>query len=502
MTGSASSGSSSPSSLQAAASSPPAAASSAAGAAGPASPADEAATCEDLLCFIRESPTPFHAVQSALDRLHAAGFSALQLQAAWPQLGPGGYYVCVGDSTLLAFWIPPKQASDELRGFRIIGAHTDSPNLRLKPRAAYEKHGYLQLGVEVYGGALLNSWLDRDLYIAGRVVVRHADGTLRRRLVQLSEPLIRVAQLAIHLDREINDKGLLLNRQEHLAPIVGLMGGAASRGTDRAPAESAAPPAETRFLGLLARALDTSPESIVSTDLMLADSLAPRRGGLDDELIYAPRLDNLGMCHAALAGLLRTASQPGGHGIDAGLIPVIALFDHEEVGSSSAYGAQAPILPMLLERIAAATGQDVDRRDRYLRALAGSLCVSADMAHAIHPNYADRHEPQHRPRLNGGPVIKHNAQQRYATCGRTAALFADLCARADVPVQHYVHRTDLPCGSTIGPITATLLAIPTVDVGSAMLSMHSARECAGARDPERMARVMTQFLQHAGGLPS
>lgn len=458
---------------------------------------NEAVTCEDLLCFIRDSPTPFHAVQSALDRLRAAGFQALSPQAAWPRLAPGGYYVCVGDSTLVAFLVPPHGAQAEPHGFRIIGAHTDSPNLRLKPRAAYEKQGYLQLGVEVYGGALLNSWLDRDLYIAGRVVVRGADGGLQRRLLRLAEPLVRVAQLAIHLDREVTEKGLLLNRQEHLAPIVGLLGGPAGR-SGRGPGDGSAATADGVFAGLLARALDVPPEAIVSTDLMLADSLAPRRGGLGDELIYAPRLDNLGMSHAALLALLRAATRPSEHRV----MPLIALFDHEEVGSNSAYGAQAPILPVLLERIVAATCPEGDRRESYLRALAGSLCVSADMAHAVHPNYADRHEPQHRPRLNGGPVIKHNAQQRYATCGRTAALFADLCARADVPVQHYVHRTDLPCGSTIGPITATLLAIPTVDVGSAMLSMHSARECAGASDPEQMVRVMTQFLQYEGGLPS
>ena len=464
----------------------------------PTGPGDEHATCDDLLSFIRESPTPFHAVQSAVDRLHAAGFSALTPQASWRSLAPGGYYVCVGDSTLVAFVLPQKDPRTELHGFRIIGAHTDSPNLRLKPKAAYEKQGYVQLGVEVYGGALLNSWLDRDLYIAGRVIVRGSDGGLQRRLVKLADPLIRVAQLAIHLDREINDKGLLLNRQEHLAPIVGLLGGSSSRATGKGSTDGGSATAESLFSGLLARALDVAPEAIVSTDLMLADSLSPRRGGLGEELIFAPRLDNLGMCHAALHALLRTATRP----TEIGVVPVIALFDHEEVGSNSAYGAQAPILPMLLERIAAATTQDGDRRERYLRLLSGSLCVSADMAHAVHPNYADRHEPQHRPHLNGGPVIKHNAQQRYATCGRTAALFAELCARAAVPVQHYVHRTDLPCGSTIGPITATLLAMPTVDVGSAMLSMHSARECAGARDPELMTRVMMQFLQHAGELPS
>lgn len=461
-----------------------------------ADPAGDLACADDLLRFINASPTPFHAVSSAMGRLQAAGFRALHLADAWAPLAAGGYYICVGDSALIAFVLPAAAVAAEPRGFRIIGAHTDSPNLRLKPRAAYEKHGYLQLGVEVYGGALLNSWLDRDLYIAGRVLYRGESkdgGRLQRQLVQLPEPLIRVAQLAIHLDREINDKGLTLNRQEHLAPIVGLTHGL---GASRSGADGGPVTADDVLRSLLGQALGIAPEAIVSSDLMLADSLPARRGGLDGELVYAPRLDNLGMCHAALQSLLRSATA------DTPYVPLIALFDHEEVGSGSAYGAEAPILPTIIERIVAATGSvATDRRERYLRALASSLCVSADMAHAVHPNYADRHEPHHRPRLNGGPVIKHNAQQRYATCGRTAALFADLCERAGVPVQHYVHRTDLPCGSTIGPITSTQLGIPTVDVGNPMLSMHSARECAGARDPELMVRALACFLASRDELP-
>jgi aspartyl aminopeptidase len=465
----------------------------------PLSDADAVLCADDLLRFINDSPTPFHAVGSAISRLQAAGFRALSLAQTWAPLPPGNYYISVGDSALVAFALPEAVAGGELRGFRILGAHTDSPNLRLKPRAPYEKHGYLQLGVEVYGGALLNTWLDRDLYIAGRVLYRDGrgeGGRLQRRLVQLAEPLVRVAQLAIHLDREINDKGLLLNRQEHLAPIAGLSHGlgASRTGVDGGPATP-----DDVLRSLLARALDLSPDAIVGSDLMLADANPARRGGLDSELLYAPRLDNQAMCHAAVHSLLRASSATA---IAPHHVPLIALFDNEEVGSGSAYGAEAPILPTILERIVAATSPaGDDRRDRYLRALAASLCVSADMAHAVHPNYADRHEPHHRPRLNGGPVIKHNAQQRYATCGRTAALFADLCERAGVPVQHYVHRTDLPCGTTIGPITSTQLGIPTVDVGNPMLSMHSARECAGARDPELMVRALACFLGSRDELP-
>ena len=427
----------------------------------------------DLLQFIAASPTPFHAVHSAVARLAAVGFTPVSETASWRDLAPGRYYLTRGDSALLAFILPA--GSGAAPGFRIIGAHTDSPNLRLKPRPAYHKEGYLQLGVEVYGGALLNSWVDRDLNLAGRVICRDpASGGLVSRLVLLPQPILRVPQLAIHLDREVNEKGLTLNRQEHLAPILGLS------------ATPCATPHEP-IHALCAAALGVAAEDIVGTDLMLHERTPPTTAGLSQELVLAPRLDNLAMCHAALMALAQAADAA-----DQGpLIPLLALFDHEEVGSDSAYGAGAPLLPAVLERLVLARGGD---RDAFHQSVARSLCVSADMAHAVHPNYPDRHEARHRPVLNGGPVIKINSQQRYATCARTAALFRALCQQAEVPVQHYAHRTDLPCGSTIGPITATLLGIRTVDVGNPMLSMHSAREMAGANDPELMVRALHRFL--------
>lgn len=443
--------------------------------------AAELSASTDLLGFIEASPTPFHAVASAALRLSEAGFKPLLLSQSFEPLAPGRYYVQAGDSTILAFAVSEAVKMHGLRGFRIIGAHTDSPNLRLKPKAIFEKAGYIQLAVEVYGGALLNSWLDRDLYLAGRVVYRDDNERLLRRLVRLPQPLLRVAQLAIHLDREINEKGLALNRQDHLAPIVSLAGGERKHNGDEL------------LRTLCADAAGLKAESIVTMELMLADAAPPARGGLDGDLLFAPRLDNLAMCHAALEALIRASSDKQLQD-ELPVIPIVALFDHEEVGSGSAYGAQAPLLPGVLERIVLGLGLERPR-EAYLQALSGSLCVSADMAHAVHPNYAERHDAHHRPLPNGGPVIKANAQQRYATCGRTAALFTELCRKEDVAVQHYVHRTDLPCGSTIGPITATQLGIPTVDVGNAMLSMHSARELAGARDPERMNRVLGRFLR-------
>jgi len=416
----------------------------------------------DLLAFLAASPTPYHAVASAAARLEAAGFARLDERASWAGLAGGRHYVVQEDTAILAFVVPEKLG---LRAFRIVGAHTDSPNLRLKPKPEYAKEGYLQLGVEVYGGALLNSWLDRDLGLAGRVLVRE-DGTspaaperglhqeagaIGARLVLLDEPRLRVPQLAIHLDREVNEKGVQLNRQEHLAPILGL-----------APAGSAA--AED-LATICAAAAGVDRGTIVGLDLMLYDTLGPALGGAKDELLFSARLDNLAMCHAAITALVEASAGAA----DGDLVPLAALFDHEEVGSQSASGAQSALLPRVLARIVQATGGSADD---VARVTSGSLCVSADMAHAVHPNYPDRHEPRHRPALNGGPVLKVNSQQRYATSGRTGALFAELCRAADVPLQHYAHRTDLPCGTTIGPITSTLLGIPTVDVGNPMLSMH------------------------------
>lgn len=427
---------------------------------------------DDLLPFLAASPTPFHAVESATARLGAAGFQLLREADDWSGLRPGRYVFPHGGSSLLAFVVPEGK---RIHGFRLVGAHTDSPNLRLKPIPEYKKEGYAQLGVEVYGGALLNSWLDRDLSLAGRVMLRpDGDGaaapvTLETRLVRFDEPLLRVAQLAIHLDRDVNDKGLVLNRQEHLAPLFGLAN------DDAADLPS-----------MLAAELGVDRGRIVGSDLMLFDVVPPTRGGRGKEFLFSARLDNLAMSHAAITALIAAADA----GIDDGIVPIAALFDHEEIGSESAYGAHSGFLPRALERIV--LGRSGARED-YHRALAGSLCVSADMAHAVHPNYESRHEKHHKPVLNGGPVIKVNAQQRYATSGTTAALFRDLARRAGVPVQHYAHRTDLPCGSTIGPIASTLLGIRTVDVGNPMLSMHSVRELGGSADPAMMTKVLELF---------
>lgn len=424
---------------------------------------------DDLLRFLGDSPTPFHAVASAAQRLARADFKPITEAESWAELEPGRYAFVHGGSSLLAFVIPEGQ---RISGFRIVGAHTDSPNLRLKPNAEYKKEGYAQLGVEVYGGALLNSWLDRDLSLAGRVFVREGART-ETRLVRFTQPLLRVAQLAIHLDRDVNE-GLKLNRQDHLAPIFGLAPEGAAGG-------------EKDLRALLAEELAVSRESIAGTDLMLYDVTPPTLAGKAREMIFSGRLDNLAMCHAAVQSIIDAAPRASSGEV----VPIVALFDHEEVGSETAYGAHSGFLPRALERIV--LGSKRGSREDFLRALGGSFCVSADMAHAVHPNYESRHEARHKPVLNGGPVIKVNAQQRYATSGATAMLFRDLCERVDVPVQYYAHRTDLPCGSTIGPIASTLLGIRTVDVGSPMLSMHSIRELGGAKDPAMMTAALGAF---------
>jgi len=424
-------------------------------------------TAIELGAYIDASPSPYHAVAAAVLRLEAAGFVRLEETAAW-QLAPGQYYVCRGAS-VVAFLVPAGLAPGA--GVRIIGAHTDSPNLRVKPRPNTGRAGVRQLGVEVYGGVLLNSWLDRDLGLSGRVVVRAADGGQAELLFAFDEPLLRVPQLAIHLDREIHATGLLLNKQLHMAPIWAI-GGREERG----------------FENFLEERLGLDRGALLGWDAMLHDLTPSRLIGRDQEFLAASRLDNLCSSYTALLALLEVAKSR-----TPDTISMIALFDHEEAGSESATGAAGPLLGTIIERVlSAATGSE--RREDLHRSLAASVCCSADMAHATHPNYVDRHEADHNLAMNAGPVIKINANLRYATNASSEVVFQRACERAGVPFQKWVNRTDLACGSTIGSITAAKLGILTVDVGCPQLSMHSARELCGSLDPGLMARAMTEFL--------
>lgn len=424
-------------------------------------------TTLDLLDFIAASPTPHHCVAEARRRAAEAGFTALDEAESW-KLEPGRGYTVARGGALIAFRVGTEAPCEA--GFRIVGAHTDSPNLRIKPQPDFGKEGYLQLGVEIYGGVLQYTWLDRDLGLAGRVMLKgEGPGQLESRLVRIDRPLLRIASLAIHLDREVNKKGLNLNEQTQLPPLLGL----------------SQDPTVDGLKALLAAELDTEPQRILAWDLSLMDVVPPAVGGLRGEFIFAPRLDNQASSHAALTALLRAPA--------AKATQMVCLFDHEEVGSGSTAGAAGSLAENVLERIAELEGPGA-KAGALPRAIARSWQVSADMAHAVHPNFTDKHEPQHLPRLNGGPVIKINSQQRYATDAEGAALFESLCQDAEVPVQKFVNRTDLACGSTIGPISAARLGVRTVDVGNPMLSMHSIREQAGAEDPERMTAVLTRFF--------
>jgi aspartyl aminopeptidase len=406
----------------------------------------------DLCAFVNASPTPFHAAAEVARRLFEFGFRELDEREPWT-LAPGDRrYIVRGGSTILAFVVG--DASPAVGGFRMIGAHTDSPCLRVKPNADVATKGYRQLGVEVYGGVLLSTWLDRDLSIAGRVLLAFS-GAVRSRLVDLGRAVARVPNVAIHLNREVNKEGLVLNPQKHMVPVVGL-------GKDPALRE------------MLAAALDVKAESILAYDLSLYDTAGARLGGLDDAFVYSPRLDNLGSCHAATRALISAAAT------SSAATRLIVLYDHEECGSRSAVGAAGTALRDTVNRILEA---HPDKQPQALgRAMARSFLVSADMAHAVHPNYEGQHEPLHQPVLNKGLVIKSNVNQSYATDGATAAEFSTMCRDVGYEAQRFVVRTDLPCGSTIGPITAAELGVRTVDVGAPMLSMHSCREMAGSLD--------------------
>jgi aspartyl aminopeptidase len=410
-----------------------------------------AEAARDLCAFLDRSPTPFHAVREVVARLEAVGFRELSERDAW-SIAPGDRrYVIRGGGTIIAFVAGGE--SPATGGFRMIGAHTDSPNLRVKPNADASVRGFQQVGVEVYGGVLHSTWLDRDLSIAGRVLVRGKDG-LEARLVDLVRPVARVPNLAIHLNRGVNTDGLVINAQKHLSPVLGIG-------------------KETALRAALARALEIAADSIVGHDLSLYDTEKAAIAGLEGEFVFSARLDNLGSCHAAAAALAAVTAPSAA-------TRLIALYDHEECGSKSAVGAAGSVLRDTVARILDA---HQDRQPQALgRAMARSWLVSADMAHGVHPNYPDQHEPQHAPMINRGMVIKSNANQSYATDGASAAAFELWCNEAGFSPQKFVVRSDLPCGSTIGPITAAELGVSTVDVGAPMLSMHSCREMCGTLD--------------------
>lgn len=425
------------------------------------------AQAQDLLNFIDASPSPWHAVDNVAKLLNENGFKPLIENQPWQFKKNGRYYVVRDGASIIAFVVGNQALADT--GFRIVGAHTDSPGLRLKPKAAFSSQGIAQLGVEVYGEPILATFTDRDLSLAGRVMVRDGDSHVARH-VQFSSSVVRLPNLAIHMNREVNDKGLVLNKQTGLPLIFGF----AADSSD----------AQTQLTSALAEQLKVEAADIITWDLSVYDTQKGSFWGLNEEFIANSQLDNLASCHAAISALLSNKKPDS--------TSICALFDHEEVGSESATGASGSFMNDVITRICASTNTSIEDR---LRALANSFFVSADMAHAYHPNHASSYEPCHHARVNQGPVIKINANQRYSTNADTAAHFIQLCKSANVPYQQYAHRTDLGCGSTIGPILAAQLGVASVDVGNPMWAMHSIRESAGVLDHSYMISVLKELFK-------
>ena len=426
------------------------------------------ALAQDLLNFIDASPSPWHVVETAKQHLLAQGFSSLSEADPWQLKAGAKYFVTRNDASIIAFTLGSEDLVES--GFRIVGAHTDSPGLRLKPQAAFGSDGLVRVGVEVYGGPILATFTDRDLSIAGRVMVRTASGH-ETKLVKFEDALMRLPNLAIHMNREVNDKGLKLDKQKELPLIFG---------------ESASGfEADQQFFAHIAKALKVEVHHILSFELNVFDTQKGAFWGAEQAYIANSQLDNLASCHAALTAMLASHNSATTN--------ICALFDHEEVGSESASGASGSFLNDTISRIAIATGLNAEDKQR---ALAQSFFVSADMAHAYHPNHPGAYEPCHHVMVNHGPVIKTNANQRYSTNADTAARFMTLCEKANVPFQQYAHRTDLGCGSTIGPIVAAQLGIASVDVGAPMWAMHSVRESAGVLDHSYMVAVLSALYQN------
>ncbi|MCW1805087.1 M18 family aminopeptidase [Brachybacterium squillarum] len=434
---------------------------------GPSSQARDVAL--DLGAFVTASPSSYHAVAEAARRLEAGGFRGLLETEDWTAEDVTGERYVIRDGSIIA-WSAP-EGSDARSAWRIVGSHTDSPALKLKPTPRYGGgEGVAQVGVEVYGGPLLNSWLDRELRLAGRLTLW--DGTT---VLTATGPLLRIPQLAVHLDRAVNKEGLVLDPQRHLQPVLGLESLGGRAGLD--------------VMAILAAEAGVDAEDIAGFDVVTVDAQAPALFGAHEEFLASARLDNLTSVHAEVEALLSVADGPREEGDP---IALLVANDHEEVGSASRSGAAGPFLEDVLVRMHAALGgDDASRR----RAFASSLVVSADAGHAVHPNYPERHDPVTRPRLGEGPMLKINAQQRYATDAVGIAAFVAACDDAGVPHQHFVSNNAMPCGSTIGPITATRLGITTVDVGITLLSMHSAREMCAVEDPLLLQKACAAFLR-------
>ncbi|CAH9054660.1 unnamed protein product [Cuscuta epithymum] len=462
----------------------------------------EHSTAADLVNFLNASPTAFHAVDEAKKRLKSAGYQQLSEREDWDLKAGNKYFFTRNHSTIVAFAIGQKYVAGN--GFYIIGAHTDSPCLKLKPVTKVSKGGYLEVGVQTYGGGLWHTWFDRDLSVAGRIIIREKkDGSeaYLHRLVRIQEPIMRIPTLAIHLDRGVND-GFKVNTQSHLLPILATSikaelnksdGDSVENGASGEKKNSGTNKHHPLLLQLLATQAGCEPGDICDFELQACDTQPSLIGGAMKEFVFSGRLDNLCMSFCSLKALI-DATTSGNSLQDETGVRVVALFDHEEVGSNSAQGAGSPVMLDTLSRITSSFDPD---SKLITKAIQKSLLVSADMAHALHPNYMDKHEDNHQPKIHGGLVIKHNANQRYATNAVTSFIFREIAAQHNLPIQDFVVRNDVPCGSTIGPILASGVGIRTVDVGAPQLSMHSIREVCGVDDVDHSYQHFKVFLQEA-----
>ncbi|KAI9296319.1 aspartyl aminopeptidase [Neoconidiobolus thromboides FSU 785] len=436
-----------------------------------------------FLKFINASPSPFHAVKNIKERLHENGFLELKERDSWNgKLEKNGkYYFTRNQSTIVAFAVGEK--FEPGNGFSMVAAHTDSPCLKVKPISKKEKVGYLQVGVQLYGGGLWHTWFDRDLGLAGRVVTQNKDGGLQSHLVHIKRPILRVPTLAIHLDRGVNEK-LEFNKEDKLLPVLATV----NERLNSEPSSSTSHHPE--LLSLLSQELSVEAESILDIELCLFDTQESCTGGINNEFIFSARLDNLMMSYTTVEGLIDSLDK---HPLNEDPnVRLMCLYDNEEVGSASAYGADSLLTESTMRRIQAAVSKDA-HTTAFEEGIAKSYLISADMAHAIHPNYSDKHESNHQPKIHGGVVIKHNANQRYATTSATSAILKHIAERLSLPLQEFVVRNDCACGSTIGPILSSKLGLQTIDIGCPQLSMHSIREMAGVQDLAHAIKLFEEF---------
>ncbi len=424
---------------------------------------------QDLLNFIDSSPSPFHAVDSIKQRLLSNGFSVLDETEKW-LLKPGGSYVVIRDDSSIVFFVLGTKPLVK-SGIKIIGAHTDSPGLKIKPQPIIHSDGLLRLGVEVYGGPVLATFSDRDLSLAGRVSYKNEAGMIVSQLVHFEQALLRLPNLAIHMNRKVNEEGLKFNKQTELAVIL---------------SDSVEQQVSAAYLKqLLASHCEIKLEQLLSWELNVYDTQKGCFWGAEQQFYSNSQLDNLASCHAGLEALLDEKTLSSGNTVMA------AFFDHEEIGSESSKGASGCFLSDVLQRMTYAV--ELSDED-YRRTLAQSFMISADMAHAYQPNFPSAYEPEHKVNVNQGPVIKINSNQRYSTESVSEALFMHWCELSGVPFQKYSHRTDIPCGSTIGPMSSARLGIRTIDVGNPMWAMHSIRESAGVEDHGFLIKALTTFF--------